>query len=413
MSDAPVKKRTAALGFIFITIFVDTLGLGIIIPVFPKLLQLLGHVDVAKAAEYSGYLTFIYAVMQFIFSSVLGNLSDRFGRRPVLLISLFGFSIDYVFMAFAPTIAWLFVGRVISGISGASSTTATAYIADISTGDKRTANFGMVNAASGLGFILGVGTGAFLGSVDIKYPFMAAAALALFNGLYGLFALPESLSKENRRPFDWKRANPIGSLFSIGVHKDLIGLIAAFGIVFIGQKAVEYVLPYFLYEKFHWNMQNVGTLGIYIGFLLVGIQAGLIRYLIPRFGQAKNIIGGLFFYMLGLVLIAFATKGWMCYVFMIPYCLGGISGPALQGLITGRVEANAQGELQGALTSISSISVIIGPLLMAQVFYHFTKHNAPIYFPGAPYLFGAILMLISIIIALFSIKGVKFIVKKE
>jgi DHA1 family tetracycline resistance protein-like MFS transporter len=408
MSDIPQTKRAAALGFIFITVFVDVLGLGIIIPVLPKLLQILGHVDTATASKYNGWLTFVYASMQFVFSPVLGNLSDRHGRRPVLLLSLFGFSIDYLFMAFAPTIGWLFVGRIIAGISGASNTTAMAYIADISTGEKRASNFGLVGAATGLAFIMGVFTGAFLGSVNIKLPFLAAAALAFGNAIYGLLVLPESLDKAHRRKFEWKRANPVGSLFSLGKYKELVALIAAFGIVYVAQKAVEYILPFYLYEKFNFGMRDVGYLGGFIGVLLVAIQGGLIRFTIPKFGEAKNIIWGLVFYFIGLVLIAFATHGWMVYLFMIPYCLGGISGPALQGLISSRVGATEQGELQGTLASINSITVIIGPLLMSQIFFHFTKKDTFFYFPGAPYLFGALLVLISTVIAWISIKGITF-----
>ena len=286
-------KQSAALGFIFVTIFIDVLGLGIIIPVLPKLLQTLGHIDVSTASKYSGWLTTDYATFQLFFASILGSLSDRYGRRPVLLISLFGFSIDYVFMAFAPSIAWLFVGRMIAGISGASNATATAYIADISTGDNRAANFGLVGAASGLGFIVGVGLGAYIGAINIKYPFMAAAVLAFSNGLYGLFVLPESLSPENRRNFDWKRANPIGTLTTFFKKPALGILLWAITFVYIGQKAVEYLLSFFLYEKFDWTLRSVGTLGIFIGVVLVAIQGGLIRFTIPKFGQEKNIIAGL------------------------------------------------------------------------------------------------------------------------
>ncbi len=399
-------KRTAALSFIFVTIFIDVLGLGVIIPVMPKLLETLGHISVSTASQYSGYLTFTYASMQFLFSSVLGNLSDRYGRRPILLGSLFGFGIDYLFMAFAPTIWWLFLGRTIAGIAGASTTTATAYIADISTGDNRAANFGLIGAASGLGFILGIGLGGFLGEVNVKFPFMAAAGLALLNALYGLFVLPESLAPENRRKFNWKKANPVSSLTKLSHYPALGTLVGAFTLVYIAQKAVEYVLSFFLIEKFHWTLSSISSLGIFIGVLLVSIQGGLIRILIPRFGLQKNIVGGMLFYALGLVLIAFVSRGWLMYVYMIPYCLGGISSPALQGLITSKVAANEQGELQGALTSLVSVTTIVGPLLMSSLFYHFTKKTAAIYFPGAPYLLGAVLMLVSAYIAYRSFRNI-------
>lgn len=398
-------KQGAALGFIFITIFIDVLGLGIIIPVMPKLLQTLGHINISIASQYSGWLTFVYASMQLVFASVLGSLSDRYGRRPVLLISLFGFSIDYLFMAFAPTIAWLFVGRFIAGVSGASNATATAYIADVSTGDKRAANFGLVGAASGFGFIIGIALGAYLGEISIKIPFIAAAALAFANGLYGVFVLPESLAPEHRRKFDWKRANPLGALAGIFSKQPVFtGLLGVITLVYIGQKAVEYLLSFFLFERFNWTLSSVGTLGIFIGVLLVAIQGGLIRYTIPKFGQEKNIIAGLVFYTIGLVLIAFVTHGWMMYLFMIPYCLGGISGPALQGLVTGKVAQNEQGELQGAITIINSLSVIIGPLIFGYVFSYFTHKNSLVYFPGGAYLLAAVLMLISTFLAIRSFK---------
>jgi DHA1 family tetracycline resistance protein-like MFS transporter len=399
------KTRSAALGFIFITIFIDVLGLGIIIPVLPKLLETLGHVDVSTASKYSGWLTFVYASMQLLFASVVGGLSDKYGRRPVLLFSLLGFSIDYLFMAFAPTIAWLFVGRFIAGVTGASNSTATAYISDISTGHKRAANFGLVGAASGFGFIIGIGLGAYLGDLNLKFPFLAAAGFAFFNALYGFFVLPESLKPQHRRNFEWRRANPVGALVDIFKrHPELGGLISVLTLVYIAQKAVEYLLSFYLFEKFEWTLSSVGTLGIFIGVLLVAIQGGLIRYTIPKFGQQKNIVAGLLFYAAGLVLIAFASRGWMMYLFMIPYCLGGIGGPALQALATSRVAKNEQGELQGAITIVNSLSVIVGPLLFGYTFYASTNKDASWYFPGFSYLIGALMVLIAVFIVIRSFR---------
>lgn len=399
------RKKTAALGFIFVTIFIDVLGLGIIIPVLPKLLEVLGHIGYSEAAWYIGWLTFAYASMQFAFASVMGNLSDQFGRRPILLISLFGFAIDYFVMAFAPTIAWLFAGRIIAGICGASTSTATAYIADISKGNKRAANFGLVGAASALGLIFGVGLGGFLSAINLRIPFMAAGGFAFANGLYGVFVLPESLKPQYRRKFEWSRANPFLSLWRI--HKKrpgLAGLLSAAAIVYIAQKAVEYLLSTFLYEKFNWTTASVGWLGLFIGIVLVGIQGGLIRYTVPKFGHQKNIIWGLIFYAIGLALIAFASQGWMIYLCMIPYCLGGLSGPALQGIATEEVAKNEQGELQGAFAILNSISLVIGPLILSYVFFFFTKSPRTVHFPGAPYLLASLLMLISTVIAVRSFK---------
>jgi DHA1 family tetracycline resistance protein-like MFS transporter len=401
----PVQHGKAALGFIFVTIFIDVLGLGIIIPILPKLLEQLAHVDISMASQYSGYLTFTYASMQFLFAPVLGNLSDRFGRRPVLLFSLFGFGIDYLFMAFAPSIIWLFVGRFIAGIAGASTTTATAYIADVSTGDKRAANFGLIGAATGLGFILGIGMGGFLGAITIKLPFLVAAGLALLNAIYGFFILPESLSIKNRRRFEWKRANPVGSLLRLRNYSMAVStLITAYTMVYIGQKAIESTLPFYLIEKFKWKLPSISALGIFIGLLIAGIQGGLVRWVIPKFGLRKNIMAGIAFYGIGLILIAFNNVGWLMYVYMIPYCLGGIGGTALQGFISEHVSPREQGELQGALTSLVSITTIIGPLLMTSLFHHFTSKESSIYFPGAPFLMGAILMLVSIALTIRSFK---------
>jgi MFS transporter, DHA1 family, tetracycline resistance protein len=405
MEQTPLLKTSAALRFIFITIFIDVLGLGIIIPVLPKLLQILGHINVNEASEYIGWLTFVYASMQLIFASIMGNLSDRYGRRPILLISLVGFGLDYIVMAFAPTIAWLFAGRTIAGICGASTSTATAYIADVSSGDKRAANFGLVGAASAIGLIFGIALGAYLFAINIRLPFMAAGAFAFANALYGLFVLPESLTKEHRRKFEWSRANPLLSLLRIYKKQPVLaGLLAVTGIVYIAQKAVEYLLSTFIYEKFDWTPASVGTLGLFVGLVLFAIQGGLIRYTLPKFGQQKNIIAGLIFYAVGLLLIALAGKGWMLYLCMVPYCLGGLSGPALQGLATEHVAKNEQGELQGAFAILNSASLIIGPLLFSYVFFFFTKKASDVYFPGAPYLLGAVLMLISILLVIRSLK---------
>jgi DHA1 family tetracycline resistance protein-like MFS transporter len=403
--DKPVQHGKAALGFIFVTVFIDVLGLGIIIPILPKLLEELAHVDVSMASQYSGYLTFTYASMQFLFAPVLGNLSDKIGRRPVLLFSLLGFGIDYLFMAFAPSIIWLFVGRFIAGIAGASTTTATAYIADVSSGEKRAANFGLIGAATGLGFILGIGMGGFLGAIGTKIPFLVAAGLALINALYGFFVLPESLSPENRRAFEWKRANPVGSLLRLRKYSMAVStLITAYTMVYIGQKAVESTLPFYLLEKFKWTLHSISALGIFIGLLIAGIQGGFVRWTIPKFGLRKNIMAGISFYGIGLILIAFNNVGWLMYIYMIPYCLGGIGGTALQGFISEHVPANEQGELQGALTSLVSITTVVGPLMMTTLFHHFTIKGASVYFPGAPYLMGAILMAISVLLTIRSFK---------
>lgn len=389
------SSRPAALGFIFVTLLVDITGLGLIIPVLPKLIAEMIHGDLSLASEYGGWLTFAYAIMQFVFAPVLGGLSDTYGRRPVLLFSLLGFGIDYIFLAFAPTIWWLFVGRIIAGITGASITTASAYIADISEPEKRAQNFGLIGAAFGIGFIIGPVAGGLLGQFGSRVPFLAAAGLSLLNALYGYFVLPESLSKEQRRPFQWKRANPLGSLLHLKKYPAVIGLVASLLLIYIASHSVQSTWTYYNMEKFHWNEAMVGYSLGFVGIMVAIIQGGLIRIIIPKLGNEKSVYTGLIFYAIGLILFAFATKGWMMFAFIIPYSLGGICGPAIQGIISGSVPPNEQGELQGGLTSLMSVTAIIGPPMMTTLFATFTRPDAPIIFPGAPFLAGAILILLS------------------
>lgn len=392
-------KKQAAIGFIFLTLVIDVTGLGLIIPVMPKLIEQLIHGDISDASRYGGYLTFTYAIMQFLFAPVLGALSDQYGRRPVLLFSLFGFAMDYLFLSFAPTIGWLFLGRAIAGITGASFTTATAYIADISTPENRAKNFGMVGAAFGLGFIIGPVIGGLLGSFGARVPFMVAAGLSFLNWLYGYFILPESLALSNRRPFDWKRANPLGALQSLTKHPALGGLISAFILIYLAAHAVQSNWSFFTIEKFHWSETMIGiSLGV-VGLLVATVQGGLIRIINPKLGNERSVYLGLLLYAIGLLLFAFAWKSWMMFAFLIPYCLGGICGPGLQSIMSGNVAPDEQGELQGALTSLISLTSIVGPPLMTGLFSYFTKKGAPVYFPGASFLLGSVLMLASAVIA--------------
>ena len=399
-----MKGRSAAVGFIFITLLIDVTGLGIIIPVFPTLITELIDGNLSQASEWGGWLTFAYAIMQFIFAPILGNLSDRYGRRPVLLFSLVGFGLDYIFLAIAPTIWWLFVGRIIAGITGASFTTAAAYIADISPLEKRAQNFGMIGVAFGLGFIIGPVLGGVLGQWGSRVPFIAAAVLSLLNALYGYFVLPESLPKEKRRKFEWKRANPVGSLLHLKKYPAIGGLIVSLILLYIAAHAVQTTWSYYNMEKFKWNEAWVGYSLGFVGLMIAIVQGGLIRIVIPKLGQERSLYAGLLLYTIGMILFAFATTGWMMFVFIIPYCMGGIAGPALQGIISGYVPQNEQGELQGALTSLMSVTTIIGPLLMTYLFSYFTSSSAPVIFPGAPFLMGALLMLVSTALAMRSMK---------
>jgi len=397
-------KGQAALGFIFVTLLIDVIGFGIIIPVFPELIEKLIKGDVSQAAYYAGFLTLAYSLFQFLFSPLVGNLSDKFGRRPVLLSSLLGFGIDYLFLAFAPSIGWLFVGRIIAGITGASFTTASAYIADVSTPEKKAANFGLIGAAFGLGFIIGPGLGGVLGDYNVKLPFLAAAGLALLNVIYGYFVLPESLSVEHRRPIDWKRCNPWGSLKQLSKYKAVLGLAISLFLIYFAAQAVQSVWTFYTIEKFSWSKKMVGYSLAAVGILIAAVQGGLTRIILPKLGQKNSIWVGLLLYSTGLILFAFASAGWMMFAFLIPYCLGGIAGPALQGYMSNGVPPNEQGELQGGLTSLMSLSSILGPVVMTSSFYYFTRPSAPIQFAGAPFIIGAIAMLLSTLLALRSFK---------
>lgn len=402
-----LQNKKAAIGFIFITLMIDITGLGLIIPVLPKLIQELTNGTISEASKIGGWLTLTYALMQFVFAPVLGGLSDKFGRRPVLLFSLFGFGLDYILLSFAPSIAWLFVGRAIAGITGASITTASAYIADISTEENRAQNFGMIGAAFGLGFIIGPVLGGMLGSFGPRIPFMTAAGLSFLNWLYGYFILPESLSKDHRRAFEWKRANPFSSLKNLNKYPALGGLILCFILIYIASHAVQSNWSFFAIEKLHWKEKMIGiSLGV-VGVLVAVVQGGLVRVINPKIGNENSVYVGLLLYTLGLLLFAFASSTWMMFVFLIPYCLGGIAGPALQSIISGNVPSNEQGELQGALTGLISLTSIAGPPLMTGVFSYFTKKDAPVHFSGAAFLLGSFFMLISTVVAYKTLQGRK------
>ena len=396
--------KKAAISFIFITLLIDVTGLGIIIPVLPKLIEELTGGSISDASAIGGWLTATYAALQFLFSPILGGLSDRYGRRPVLLISLFGFALDYLFLSYAPTIGWLFVGRAIAGISGASFTTASAYIADISNDKNRAQNFGMIGAAFGLGFIIGPVIGGLLGSMGSRVPFMFAAGLSFLNWMYGYFVLPESLPADQRRKFDWKTTIPGRSLLKIRNYPAIGGLAISFFLISLASHAVQTNWSFFTIEKFGWSEKMIGiSLGV-VGLLVALVQGLLIRYTSPLLGNKKSIFFGLLFYSLGLFLFAVASQGWMMFVFLIPYCLGGIAGPALQSIISSSVHNNEQGELQGSLTSLISLTSILGPPLMTGLFAYFTRPSAPVHFSGVSFLLGGILMLLSAFCAYLALK---------
>ena len=390
MSQARASRY--ALAFIFITMFVDTVGLGVIIPVAPRIIaQLTGH-GMSVAARYGGWLMFAYAMMQFLFAPLVGNLSDRFGRRPVLIAALCALGIDYLITGLAPTIFWLFIGRTLSGMAGAAYTSANAYIADVSPPEKRAANFGLVGAAFGLGFIVGPALGGLLGAFGPRAPFFVSAGLALANALFGLFVLKESLDPAHRRKFELWRANPAGALKSLRRFPALAGLFAVVVLMRLAHDANPAVFTYYTMLKFRWSMQMVGWSLMAVGVLIMLVYGFLTRIAIPRIGETRAVIFGLLFGATGFAGYAFSTQGWMMFAWMVPFSLMGLAQPALTAIMSKTVPPNEQGELQGALASMGSLTSIAAPPLLTNLFGYFTSASAPVYFPGSAF-FAASLFL--------------------
>lgn len=401
------SKKSAAIGFIFITMLIDIIGIGIIIPVIPKLLQELNHSDISEAAKLGGWLAFAYAFTQFLFAPLIGSLSDKYGRRPVLLLSLFAFAIDYLVLALAPTVVWLFVGRIIAGVTGASISTAMAYISDVSTPENKAKNFGLVGAAFGIGFIIGPVIGGLLGQFGSRVPFYAAAILCFVNFIYGFFVLPESLKPEKRRLFEWKAANPIGALVRLKKYPILIGLVAAMFFMYFASHAVHGNWSFYTMYRYNWDERMVGiSLGV-IGLLVALVQGVLVRYINPRIGNGKSILIGFALNAIGMFLIAVAVQEWMVFAFLIPYSLGGLAGPAIQSEITNHIPADEQGQIQGTLASLNSATATFGPLVMTSIFYFFTHDKAPFIFPGAPFVLAGLLMLFAWLMAYKGLNKIK------
>ncbi|HAA22123.1 MAG TPA: tetracycline resistance MFS efflux pump [Cytophagales bacterium] len=400
-----MKNRTATIWFILLTVLIDVIGVGLIIPIMPQLISQIADVENSQATLYGGLLAAVYSVFQFFFAPILGRISDQYGRRPVLLISLFGLGIDYLFLAFAPNLLWFFVGRIIAGICGASFSTANAYIADISAPEERAKNFGFIGAAFGLGFIVGPLIGGFLGEIGTRVPFMAAAGLTLLNWLYGYFILPESLPKERRRTFTWKGANPFSTVVSLNQYGYILPLILAFFIVVVAGFSIQGVWSFFVTERFGWGPKENGISLSFVGVMVAVVQAGVTGVLVKRLGPVKALYIGLIFNMIGLTLFAFATDGWMVYAIMVPYAFGGIAGPALQGIMSNQIPGDKQGELQGGLTSAQNLAAIIGLPMMAAIFAFFTGDKSPFYFAGAHLALGAVLVAVSIALAMRALRG--------
>jgi MFS transporter, DHA1 family, tetracycline resistance protein len=401
-----MNNNRLALTFIFFSILIDVIGLGIIIPVLPSLIQEMSGGSLSEASQYGGLMMFTYAAFEFLFAPVMGGLSDQFGRKKILVASLFGFTLDYIFLAFAPNIFWFFIGRVISGILGSSYSIGTAYIADISTKENKAKNFGLISVAFGLGFIIGPFLGGVLGAFGNRVPFFVAAGVSLINCLFGLFFVPESLPKEKRRKFDIKRANPLGTFIHLKKYPSIQKLMLAFFLYYLAGHAVQSTWTYFTIYKFNWNEAQIGiSLGI-IGLLVVIVNGFMIDPVIKKLGIVKAIIVSSIIMGIGNLLFAFASQSWMLYIFMLPYIFGSICEPAIQSLISNKIPDNEQGEIQGAFTGVYSLSSIIGPLLMTNLFAFFTSEKSYFQIAGAPFIVGAVIIFVSTIILAPALKKV-------
>ncbi len=386
------KPGRHALAFVLVTILIDTIGFGIIIPVIPELIMELTGEPISAAAGYGGLMLFSFAAAHFLFAPVMGNLADRFGRRPILLISLFALGVDYLIMAFAPSLLWLFVGRILAGMFGATFATANAYVTDVSPPDKRAQNFGLTGAAWGLGFIIGPVIGGFLGELGPRVPFFAAAAIAFINVAYGFLVLPETLKDEDRRTFEWKRANPIGALAHFRAYPVLLGLAGAVVLFQLAHDANPAVFTYFVIHTFGWSEREIGFALGFAGLTVIFTQTVVIRWTVSRFGEIGSAYIGLSVTSIGFTCLALSTETWMAYASMVLTAFMGLAMPAIRSQMAARVPDNAQGELQGALSSLMGLTMIAAPLLMTQLFRAFTAEDAPFQLPGAPYFAAALLM---------------------
>jgi DHA1 family tetracycline resistance protein-like MFS transporter len=399
-----MKSKKTALLFIFITVLVDVIGIGIILPIIPDLIMELTGKGTADAVIYGMWLTTAFAGMQFLFSPVLGEISDKYGRRPILLMALLGLSIDYLIHAWAPTIIWLFVGRFLAGITGASFTVASAYIADISTKEEKAKNFGMIGAAFGLGFIIGPAIGGFFGEIDIRLPFYIAAALTFANFVFGYFLVPESLTAENRRSVNPMKMIPGVSLVSLRKYKGVLLLIIAFFLANLAGQSLPATWSYYGIERYDWSPKEIGISLMVVGLLVAIAQGFLVGIVVKKIGKKNTIIIGFLLWTIGMFLFSQAAQPWMLYAFLIPYAFGGIAGPTIQGVISNQVSEKEQGNLQGAITGLVSVTAILGQLIFSPVFYYFIRPDANVYFPGAPYVLAAVFLFISFLFAVVAMK---------
>ena len=384
--------RQAAFAFVFVTVLLDMLALGMVIPVLPKLIESFLAGDTARASEIVGLFATVWALMQFLCSPVQGALSDRFGRRPVILISNFGLGLDYVVMALAPNLAWLFAGRVVSGICAASISTSYAYIADVTPPEQRAARFGMLGAAFGAGFVVGPAAGGLLGALDPRLPFWAAAAFSLLNGLYGLMVIPESLALDKRMAFAWRRANPLGSLMLLRTHRELIGLAAANFLAQVAHVALPAVFVLYAGYRYGWGERAVGFTLALVGACAIVVQAGLVARAVKWFGERGTLVIGLLCGALGFAIYGIAPTGWLFCLGVPVMALWGLATPAAGGLMSKRVSPSEQGQLQGANACIQSLANLVAPVIFAYLFAYVIGAGRGWNMPGAPFLLAAVLL---------------------
>jgi len=394
-----VRRRNAAIPFILVTVLLDMLGIGLILPVLPRLVTSMYGGGLSAGSSIFGVFAASYALMQFFFSPILGNLSDTYGRRPIILLSLLGAGLDYLLMSLAPSLAWLFVGRIISGITGANITAANAYIADVSPPEQRARNFGLIGACFGVGFILGPAAGGLLGEYGLRAPFMAAAALTLCNALYGFFVLPESHPKERRRAFDWSRTNPLAALGALGRYPVVSALVATIALDRLAHDSLPSTWVLYTTYRFNWTAFDIGISLAVVGVMSIIVAGGLTGVLVGKWGERRALLIGLTLNSMTFLLYGLAPQGWMLYAIIVLGSIGGIAGPAMQALITKMIPATEQGAVQGALSSIRGMTEIIGPLLATNLFAYFTSDAAPLKVPGAAFLAASVLVAIGAVLA--------------
>jgi MFS transporter, DHA1 family, tetracycline resistance protein len=400
-----LTSSRAALTFVLLSVFIDSIGFGIIIPSMPAVIMQLTGEPLSTAADWGGYLMAVYALLQFFMAPVFGNLSDRFGRRPILLASLAAFGVDFLLTGLATSMTWLFIGRAVAGIFGASFAAAGAYIGDISDDGNRARNFGFIGAAWGCGFTLGPVIGGFVADyIDPRAPFFAAAALALANVIFGFFVLPESLPPERRRKFEWARANPFGAFKSLTHLPTVAGLLVAVFLYQVAHDSLPAVWMYYTQEKFGWSTSEMGLSLTFVGIMTVIVMGGLTGVIVPRIGERRAIIIGFLLMTMGFLGYGLATQGWMLYVAIAIGSLGGIANPSVQSVMSKQVGPSAQGELQGAVASLNGIAAVLSPIFMTQLFSYFSRSTAPAYVPGAPYLVSAVFVFFCVLICARAVK---------